>query len=197
MTIAAGFLLREGVLLCADTEYTGVQHKSQDSKVGWFGFSGGVLAYALAGNEDNAKTAIDRLQRELMALRPAESVRDVIDRVLNHQYRKLVLSCDDKAAGDYQMMLGLATPDAKPAQLFVTRLTGVRPVRSFACIGYGSEFARQILKSQISLMSEDRDIWNLACYTLGIVKKSVPYCGGASILVTLRNTGEVGLTTSD
>jgi 20S proteasome alpha/beta subunit len=196
MTIAAGLLCRDGVILCADTEYTGSQHKSQDSKIDNFGFPGGKIAYAFAGHEENARAAIDKLQRELFANQFPPSVRDVIDRVVDRQYRKNVAPYNDTNL-DYQLLLAYWGQQTQHTELYVTRRTAVRPVRSFSCIGYGGEFASHILKPQFHRLSSDRDAWHICAYMLALVKRAVPYCGGASIFMMLQNDGEIGVTTSE
>jgi len=194
MTIAAGLLLRDGVLLCADTEYTGAQHKSQDSKIDHFVFPSGKIAYALAGNEETARATIDKLHRELLAMKPGDLVRDLIDRVIDRQYRKHASQGD---ALDFQLLLAYKGDQNQRADLYVTRRTTVRPVRRFSCIGYGAEFASHILRPQFHALASDRDMWHLSAYMMAVVKRSVPYCGGESLLLILKNNGDVGIATSE
>jgi hypothetical protein len=103
-----------------------------------FAFPGGKIAYALAGHEENARIAIDKLQRELLAANPAHSVRDLIDRIVDRQYRKNVLVHGDSNLV-YQLLLAFKGQQNDQAELFVTKHCGVRPVRGFSCIGYGGE----------------------------------------------------------
>lgn len=57
MTIAAGFRVRDGVLLCADTEYSGGS-KIHKEKIVSHHFSGGSVAFAIAGHGVNAGMCI-------------------------------------------------------------------------------------------------------------------------------------------
>src|SRR5580704_3616076 len=70
MTIAAGFLCAEGVLLCADTEVAGWTLKHHDSKLRHFDCPGGNIGFAISGNMDFALAAIDKCASRLMATQP-------------------------------------------------------------------------------------------------------------------------------
>jgi hypothetical protein len=49
MTIAAGFLHADGILLCSDSQMEGAAIKFQAPKIGMFEFLGGKIGFAFAG----------------------------------------------------------------------------------------------------------------------------------------------------
>ena len=58
MTVAAGLLCKEGVLLCADTLQLDWETKSQECKIHSFDFPGGKVAFAYAGNSRFSISAV-------------------------------------------------------------------------------------------------------------------------------------------
>jgi len=65
MTIAAGLLCQDGVLLCTDTEHTAWAAKSHHSKVDHFEVPNGKIAFALAGASALAWSAMQKCRKEL------------------------------------------------------------------------------------------------------------------------------------
>jgi hypothetical protein len=74
MTIAAGFCVKDGILLCADSMYTGGSKVHQPKLFGYRLNSGTPeacsLAFALAGHENYGKMAIDDCVDELLDTPP-------------------------------------------------------------------------------------------------------------------------------
>ena len=91
MTIAAGLLHRDGVLLCADTEQTGWAMKLHAAKLGHFAHPAGKVAWAYAGNVNFAVSAIQKCRRRLEAAAPTDTLGE-LEAVLDEEYRRNVLS---------------------------------------------------------------------------------------------------------
>ena len=92
MTIAAGFVCEEGVLLCADTEPTGWSSKFHGSKVEHFEIRGGKIAFALtAANSHLAWSAIQKCRDRLQAVVPKDVVVE-LEQILDAEYRRQVLT---------------------------------------------------------------------------------------------------------
>jgi hypothetical protein len=86
VTIAAGFVTQDGILMCADTQFTGGA-KVDKRKIHPFTLNDGtVLVFALAGNPDYAHMAVeDCLEAvdtiplaERTMLRMKRAIRDVL-----------------------------------------------------------------------------------------------------------------------
>jgi hypothetical protein len=90
MTIAAGFLCRQGVLLCADTEQTAWAMKLHQAKVGFFDFPGGKMGHVYAGNTQFALSAIEKLQKRLNR-RAIKDPLGEVEKLLDSEYRRNVL----------------------------------------------------------------------------------------------------------
>lgn len=113
MTIAAGFLCSDGVLLCADTEHTGWAAKSHHSKVDHFEVPGGKVCFALAGASDLAWSAIQKCKKQLEATPSNDLVADV-ETILDTEYRRNVLGHPNYTGFDYSLLLGIWTPMSVP-----------------------------------------------------------------------------------
>src|SRR5271168_1009367 len=89
MTIAAGFLCSDGVMICADTEITGgVKYNAQ--KVRRFQFRVGEYVITGTGNTSYLGMANDMIEAALYREREAFEVAEVEGRI--HLFREMVTS---------------------------------------------------------------------------------------------------------
>jgi hypothetical protein len=91
MTIAAGFVYRNGALLCADTEVSGWSMTVYASKLMHFSCPGGKIGMAYAGNSGFAISTMQKCERRLQDV-PAQDTLREIERIVDREYRKTVLS---------------------------------------------------------------------------------------------------------
>jgi 20S proteasome alpha/beta subunit len=194
MTMAAGFLCNDGVLLCADTEHTGWAAKSHHSKVEHFEVSGGKVCFALSGASALAWSAIQKCRRQLQAT-PSNDLLTDVETILDAEYRRNVLGHPNYTSFDYSLLIGIWTPDERP-QLYFTTATAITEVKDFQCIGIGGELASYLIRPGFNGLTL-KSATALAAYTLGSVKDSISGCGGMSIYVLLRNDGAIGVLTSE
>jgi len=192
MTIAAGFLCRDGVLLCADTEHTGWAAKSHHSKVDHFEIQGGKVCFALAGSAAFARSAIEKCKKHLKAGLSADPIGE-IEQILDSEYRRNVLSHPDFANLDYSLLLAIWT-QSTGAKLYATTRTAINAVRDFQCLGVGAELAAYLIRPGFSSPCL-RDAVSLATYALAGVKEGISGCGGMSIYLLLRSDGNTGVLT--
>lgn len=71
MTTVAGFWVKDGVLICSDTHYTG-GYKIYKHKIFPGEITGESYIFAVAGHEGNAKMAIDACKDTIAELTPEE-----------------------------------------------------------------------------------------------------------------------------
>lgn len=187
MTIAAGFLYSDGVMLCADTELTQWAATLHASKITLFSCPGGNVAMAYAGNANLATTAIQKCARRLQEVSAKEALPE-IERLLDKQYRKAVLSHPNHASDSnlaYSMLISLCSPDGE-LSLYATDQTTVRLIETYECIGIGESLAHYLVRASFRSDMGERQALNLAAFMLACVKDSVPNCGGLSQFVVLR-----------
>jgi hypothetical protein len=165
MTIAAGFVCRGGVLLCADTEETGWAMKIQAPKLHHFECPGGKLAFAYAGNTAFAISAIQKCRSHLAEV-PAEKVLKELETVLEKEYRRHVLRHPDHATNanlDYRLLISIWCL-GKPVRLFATDQTTLRQVENYECIGLGDYLAHYLIRPSFDPDMEERPTFSLAAY---------------------------------
>lgn len=194
MTIAAGFVCEEGVLLCADTEHTGWTAKFHDSKLDHFEVPGGKIAFALAGHSSLAWSAIQKCRDRLQAVAPHDIMVE-LEQILETEYRRHVLGHPNYTDVGYELLIAVWAPMQHVA-LYVTSETCTRKVDGFECIGIGRELASFIIRPTFLRLMRERKALSLAAYALAEVKESISGCGGMSVYLLLQNDGKVGTLTS-
>jgi hypothetical protein len=202
MTIAAGLLCHEGVLLCADSEHVDWESKSHDSKVRTLTFPGGKLAYAYAGNVPFALTAMQKCDRLFKSKKASAGSFDPVaevEGILEKEYRRNVLKNPSHSTDnglDYKYLIAIWTPEKK-TRMFVTHLTAMQEVEQFECIGIGEPLARHLIRPMHGRGMPYNHALSLAAYALALVKDSVRDCDGVSVFILLGDDGNVSVTTSE
>lgn len=188
MTIAAGFVHREGVLLCADTELTGATRKLQASKIFHFDCALGRFAFVFAGHVPNSLGTLQKIRHRLMSAR--KNAIGVIEAVLGHEYRRLVIEqpvCDQGDLG-FSFIFAFKPPKGR-AQLWATEREVAWQESDSITAGIGGPFADQLIDTaRIGLVSRG-DYLTLGAYILGSVKKRIVNCGGASLFIDIGHNG--------
>lgn len=193
MTIAAGIKYRNGILLCADTEVTGWAMTLHSSKVMSFKCSAGTFAIACAGNRHFAFSAMQKCRRQIEAARPDEAYA-VLERVLDREYRKHVLSHPSQAVDNslhYWLLIAVHWASEGGLHLYTTQQTSLREVAAYECIGIGDALAHHIIQPMFSLDMQEREALMLATVMLASVKDYVVGCGGLSQFSFIRVDGSL------
>ena len=113
MTMIAGFRVQDGILLCSDTEWSGGTVKLYDSKIFTHPFQGGLVSFAVAGNEGNAKMVIQDCQDALVFGRSRPYTPKELKRILREAVRSIQekyvenKSGEEKDKADFQLIISL------------------------------------------------------------------------------------------
>jgi 20S proteasome alpha/beta subunit len=120
MTIAAGFKLRDGVLLCADTEFSG-GIKTHKEKIVRHYFRGGAIVFAITGNESNAGMAIRDCCYELKSDRDnpysPKEIEHIIRTAVGSIHKQYVTKNDPISAFEIIIAVRLTGHEPLPACL--------------------------------------------------------------------------------
>jgi hypothetical protein len=192
MTIAAGFLHRDGVLLCAGTEHESPSMKMYDTKILPFDWHGRPGAFVYAGNGKFAVAAAQRCKTRLEAT-SSQDAKQVIEDLLDKEYRRVVLSNpkhSEDASLHYWFLVAIPSPSGNVG-LYSTHETTIAKVDSFACAGIGELFASHIVKRYYVVDYSEFTTLCVAANMLALVKNHVPGCGGPSQFISLRHDGSV------
>lgn len=188
MTIVGGFVARDGILLCADSQYTGAE-KAHRPKIlsklcGAFN-----VAFALSGDEDYAKTAIfDAFEavKSIPSKCPIAEARKSIRRAI-----KPVITDYNQAQLDTSQRPSLLVAISKQSEqaLFSSRDTAMPEIDSYACLGSGAYLGQYLIPPLLPYPPEFMTIRSLvpiALHMMAAAKRHDAYCGGGSHFMAIR-----------
>ena len=187
VTIVAGFVNQNGVVLCTDTQYTisGVKYLGLKSEE--IICPGGKVAIAYAGNVEVAQAAIYATGMRLQSVQPTDTLPE-LTRFLDEEYTRSV--GQDPNSRWYDLIVAHWSNVDKTARLYATNANALRPIHIYDCIGIGRLLAHYLVRSHCYPGISERMCLSLAAYMLVNVKDYVDGCGGPSHYHVIRHTGE-------
>jgi hypothetical protein len=220
MTIAAGFQFDSGILLCADTQYTGGAIKLFAPKLQSTVIEGlkprdeVSVAIVFSGTETYMQMAALAVEDEIQQVVDHASLRDeepnvaefrvAIENFLLKFHHKHIYEHPNYKSGigpSVSMVIGIQAGSS--AILFRTNETAVEEIRidaPCAFVGSGREIAEFAVRPLVPDLSEkvltlDEAIL-LATHALRVAKQSDPNCGGRSDFIVLFDNGAEPRVTS-
>jgi 20S proteasome alpha/beta subunit len=191
MTIAAGFVVHDGIVLCADMLHgDGETNEIRPKILVWTGKKAAVV-FALAGNSDVARAAIDRCCDVLDHAKVTQLSLGLIRQLLGKQillsYRA-ALSAMPASMSDamwFELLVAIDTAVDAPT------LLAARPVLCtidlFDCIGGGRTFGRHLAEQVYRRDMSLHEVTVLGIQILAEAKQRIPNIGGRSQFVSLVN----------
>ncbi|HTC64978.1 MAG TPA: hypothetical protein VK709_19205 [Candidatus Saccharimonadales bacterium] len=202
VTIAVGFRYDDGLLLCADTQYTG-QIKFRGSKILAKSYAdGSKSAFVIIGNLRYARMCVN-LYEEMVEGTPApECTLSKMKQLLISCVRELhhghIFKHPRRDDITVQFLIGLWSAKTKGDVAFLsTEDTSVIRCYGYDCLGSGEMLAQQYIRpkyrritdiTQRPRHSEDF-VRRLAVTALNNVKKYDAFCGYDSEYLTITNEG--------
>jgi hypothetical protein len=189
MTIAAGFVATDGILLFADTQHTSYCDKTYRRKIISAKVSQAMVHFAIAGDDDYAASAVEDCRESLSAIEIASpsawEVRKVIRRTIKkviEDYEKRSLSPDQKP--EFIVSVGSYKDGLK---LFSSRETAIPPVEDYDFRGSGRTIASYIMHSfgPRVINQTMEGLLPIALHILSAAHKQDPNCGGGAQFVAL------------
>jgi 20S proteasome alpha/beta subunit len=191
VTIAAGLLYDQGVILFADTQFADGNMKTQRPKVGSFACPGGRIGFAMAGAAGFAISAIQKATHKLKTCEPSDVMQE-LEGILDEEYRRKVYTHPNFHSGfvSYWFVISYWNEAQAKTWLFSTDEVALTASNGkYECRGIGSDLAHYLLKLSIEDELNEREALLVATYTLAKIKENVKDCGGASHLLVMRNDG--------
>jgi hypothetical protein len=197
MTIAAGFCCSDGILLCADSQFTGAE-KLHKPKLLFRSCREVLLAFGISGDPDYARSVIDDCCSEGLTRlpNPARSVwevRKIIRRAIGRaleEYQKRGLPYDQRP----QLLVTIASPHWG-TWLFSTWQSAMPQVDGSHFLGTGSYIAGYLMQAfwpDVSTMTIEALV-PFAMYMIAAAKRHDAYCGGGSQFMAIRGTDASGV----
>jgi 20S proteasome alpha/beta subunit len=192
MTIAAGFVSTDGVLLCADTMYTDGYTKFEGNKI--FTWTGGEISacFALAGNATIAKMAVDDCVAALYALEVDKrsfseafgAIRSVVKYVQQEYVDKVPI--EERERSRFYLLVALHT-QAAGLRLYSTNDAAISPVHTYDCIGAGRQIAMYVLEPSYRKDMTINEVAILGIHALAAAKEREDGVGGRSQFLAIRS----------
>jgi hypothetical protein len=192
MTIAAGFVYRDGVMLCADTLIQMWPAKLYGMKIAPLTGPWGEGRVACSGSYDRAAAAVDKCRDALLKARH-KSPLDVIKETVKRHYADSVMKHPHYGVDHglpYSLLFALRFGSDR-CRLYVTEETDTREIDTYRAIGAGGPLGLQLSAPLYRLGMTEKETAALAGYVLSTVKDNVDGCGGRSILVSIRHDGSI------
>ncbi|MBZ5672371.1 MAG: hypothetical protein LAO04_21950 [Acidobacteriia bacterium] len=190
MTIAAGFVAADGILLCADTLWTDGYTKEYRDKI--FSWTGRYAAacFAVAGNSANARDVVEACRDALSATqRKRLAVQDIlrlIKPIIKTSYESSVDArpYEERDDARFSLLVGVAAGKQVP-QLFASTRTVLAPVDTFDCVGAGRHLARYVVQPSYRNNLTVDELAVLGILALAATKQHVDGVGGKSQFVVI------------
>jgi len=196
MTIAAGFRARDGVLICADTEYSGIVIAIQDEKLFAVEASAGKAVFSFCGHREFGLAAVQKCIQKIEAAKP-ESIKGhadiarLIEGEIAREYRKHVLPKPDVDAGSiYQLLVAIWSNADEGAALYSSWQGAIRRCDRYECIGMGKYVGDVLIGAMFYSYMDLQYARVVAAYALMTAKQHVDGVGGRTTMYSLGNDGK-------
>jgi len=198
MTIAAGFVVRDGVLLCADTLYTPGGAKLPGAKIVASEIPCGKVIFAFAGNADFAQATIQKCLGSLRRKTPEQlatnaAIAAIVEKVLDSEYRRLVYNRPDRDQGthDFRLLLACWNSSEEMASLYTSYETSIKACEEYDCFGAGYYLGNYLIRPMFHPTMSTEEAQIIATYAVARAKEYVEGCGDRTNIVTLKHDGTI------
>ncbi len=195
MTIAAGFVSSEGIVLCADTQevVSGYTKNSTEKIRLWFD-QGLTIATTGAGDTELIETVAEHIERSLYSgyspkkLRLEHAVQEIIRVTIASSFEKYIAPYaqfpkDDRPWCDLLTVVSVSNEINNYDCLFRVSGTTVRLVERAECVGSGLLLAKSLIERFYHPFMDLDELMLAACYIMYQTKKWIDGCGGNTDLM--------------
>lgn len=193
VTIAAGFLCDDGVLVCADSEVSMHTMKANDPKVDWVRLESVKVVMAGAGDAHLMNYVQQRCQQQISEGSSIETAEQTIREIIEAAHREHIypVSSHPDQRPYIEMMFGLWAPERR-CRLLESRGSAVVH-QNVSLLGSGYEFGRSAtdrllpskhhLKLKVAVFAAIRLLKEVKTYVQG--------CGGQNHILALADDGRI------
>lgn len=195
MTIAAGFVCMDGIVLCADTQETTGYTKTNTEKIRAFSDQGLGVAITGAGDTELIETIGKRIQHALFAnytrneIRWPSEVLAIIQKEMSSSFRTYIVPYaafpkDDRPWCDLLIAVTVKNKVNNYDCFYRATGTTVREIEPGGeCVGTGLILAKSLIERFYDPFMGLDDLVLAACYIMYQTKKWVDGCGGKTDLL--------------
>ena len=200
VTVAAGFVCEDGVLLCADTKIT-TAIKTNESKIAEFVSDDQLCALTFvmsSGDLNFPRSAVNAcfeyLSKTSFTTLTMEQVRNAAQIPLAEFYREHIYPHPDRMPQDVFQQLLLGIWLRGETALFEPHETLLMPVEKFECIGSGSTIGKYLAGQFKKAGGYPKTLQEAALLASCIIETCIEYdehCGGEAEMVVMHNDGQI------
>ena len=193
MTIAAGFVARDGILLCTDSLYSGGVN-IMGRKIFTHKYDFGVVSFALAGHEPFAKKAItdsDELIKENPSFcSDVAGFRRLIEQAVKNVQEQYVDTrpSDERGRHAFELLIVIATREGG-AHLFSSSGMVLTQVETFECFGSGAYVGHHIIQTAYRPRMKLEEVATIAIHAKAAAKRYVEGVGGPTQFECVKHDG--------
>ena len=194
MTIAAGFVCSNGLVLCADTEYTG-SIRQTGPKVWVRETDSYTLAVAGAGDSALIRLVRNRLFERVDPTKAARDAETELEQILKSVFADHIDNAPQEVryGGQYDVFVLVGVKRGVGCVLLEHSRTAVAWVESYACVGTGAPVANYIAETMFASTMTVQQTVHVACYLLKQTRRFGVMCGGDSHVIVIPASGPMEL----
>ena len=191
MTIAAGFVVEDGVVLCTDSLYSG-GIKRMGKKIFPLQLNGGAVAFAVAGHEPFAARAIEEcalcFDQNPDHQASVTGIKSTVELALKNFHEQFVFTrpADERDKVRFQLLVAMATLTESPC-IFSSCETVLTPISRYECIGSGYFVGEHIIETGYTQNMRLDDAVLLGIHATAVAKEYVEGVGGPIQLLWMKN----------
>lgn len=190
MTVAIGIHTINGIVVCADSQYSS-SFKANGQKVFSWCDAGVAVVFAIAGDVANATMAVQECCEVLnlnASARSLPKVKKIIQLVIKEIQEKYVdkIPLNEREAARFTLIVGIATKDHDPCLYYTSETGAMVRFDEYHSIGSGGYLAGYVLSAAYDSNMQVDEASACAAYALAAAKRHDSECSGPSQFVTIR-----------
>lgn len=193
MTMAAGMVAADGILLFADTLYTDGMTKDYRDKIFTWEADCAAACFAIAGNAAIARMSVDECCDGLASATETPTIQEmlaVIRPILKRVYEEYVDTrpAEERVYADFWLVIALST-SSEGSRLYSSVRTAIASVDYFECIGSGRQLGRYVIEPAYHPDITVAEAETLAINALAAAKERVDGVDGRSQFILVKDGG--------
>jgi 20S proteasome alpha/beta subunit len=204
MTIGAGFICKDGIIVCADREESAGASKKVVQKLITIHADPWNMTVATAGSAPAGDLAVKRLQEAFMLEYATSFAASKLDPYslygMEKNHEQLIINVLTKLHEDHiwnnpktdhaiKLIIGISFIKLGRQYLYLTEDNIPQPINSYCCMGYGEDlctyFAERLYHRELSV----EETMLMASFIFREVNASVQFCGKGTDMAWLRPNG--------
>jgi len=200
LTIAAGFMCTDGVVICADTQHTTGISKFDKGKIEWIAGPAFDTWMVVAGAGDSSYIAmvLDELRTAFPRCKSLQAAKRLISKTILQIYKDHIVPFWNMSDSQCPVVaLIVAARIGGKVRLWEVSSTAVSVCGTSGFVGIGADTADRLSRWLYSQPLPLRVAAPLAAEILAETKRTVPDCGGKTHICVIPNGEEgIGITGS-